>query len=140
MMTLAEKIDDREAHRAAVEAGYASLPDYVAQYSRPNLAGPFPTLRCREIVKGIVEAIVETTTHVKMTGEGAQLFALGIVRGARIVTQQDDDVTAERFVVELLDKLNRGGIDALRELVEAVTGDALVEAVTEPDNEALAAA
>ena len=102
-----------------VEVGYALLPEYE-MYRRPNLAGPFPTLRCREVVKGIVETIAETTTHIKMTDDQAQWFALGIVRGARIVAQQDEDTTTERFVAELLDKLNRGGVVAIRELITAV--------------------
>lgn len=128
MQGLADKIDERrDAHCAAVEAGYANGAAYVETYTPVNLAGPFPNLRCREIVKDIVNAVVETTTHIKMNDDQAYWFTLGVIRGARIVAQQDETVEVERFVVTLLDTFNKRGVSAVRELVEIVTGQPLPE-------------
>lgn len=113
MMTLADKIDA------------ASPCSCAADMPRPNLAGPFPNLRCREIVKDIVNAVVETCTHVKLTDQQAYWFTLGLIRGARIVAQQDESEEAERFVLTLLDTFNQRGVSAVRELVEVVSGQPL---------------
>jgi hypothetical protein len=87
-------------------------------------AGPFPNLRCREIVKGIAEAAAETITHCNLTEDQAYHFTLGIIRGARLVLALDDDV-AESYVLSLLDTFNQRGVRAVRELVETVTGQEL---------------
>lgn len=119
---LAEKID---------AAGFPpAIPPYVLAGEDPpserlNLAGPFPNLRCKETVKEIVEAVVETTNFCKLTDTEAYHFALGIVRGARIVAALDDNTTLERYVVDLLARLNAGGVAAIRELIAVVTGQEL---------------
>lgn len=115
---LAQKIDD------AIASQDNTPP-------RPNLAGPFPNLRCREVVKDIVDRLVDVTTHCKYTALEANAFALGLVQGARIVATKDECTTLESFVVELLSKLNRGGVDAVKELVEIVTGHELELTVAE---------
>lgn len=86
------------------------------------LAGPFPNLRTREIVKGVVEGIVETITHTKMTANEQHLFALGYVRGAITTLQRQGDDLTLPFVLDMLARLNSGGVDAVRRLIEIVTG------------------
>lgn len=124
MLTLGDKIDRLtgvSAIAAALQADPADDTHFVP-VPRPNPAGPFPNLRCREIVKGIVDAVVETTASVKLNDDQAYWFTLGIIRGARIVAQEDDNSEAERFVLTLLDTFNKRGVPAVRELVETVTG------------------
>lgn len=81
----------------------------------------FPNLRSREIVKAIVEGIVDTCEHTQMTYAEQKVFALGYVRGAVTVLRQTGD-HALPIALEILDMLNRGGLDAARTLAERVTG------------------
>lgn len=118
---LAEKIDAANGTPPAVLCGCG----HDAPSPRLNLAGPFPTLRCKEVVKEIVTAVVDTTNFCKLTDTEAYHFTLGIVRGARIVAQHDDNTTLEAFVVDLQARLMAGGVPAIRELVEIVTGQEL---------------
>lgn len=92
---------------------------------RVNLAGPFPTLRCREIVKGLVDGIIETTTQCTMTPQEKYNTALMLVRGARIVTKHDAEPETAVFIAGLLSVLVNGGLDAVYQLVEVVTGQPL---------------
>lgn len=89
---------------------------------------PFPNLRTREIVKEIVEGIVETVEQTKMTPEVADQFALGLIRGARIVAEKIADDTTRLYVATLLDVLKNGGLPAINRLVEIVTGEPLTAA------------
>ncbi len=86
---------------------------------------PFPNLRTREIVKNIVEGIVETNTQCRATPAEQERFALGFIRGALTVTSQDADVATGFYLATLLDTLNRGGLAAINRLVEVVTGEPL---------------
>lgn len=90
-------------------------------YRRP-LAGPFPNLHVRQVVKGVVEGIIETITHCKMTPTEQNHFALGYVRGAMTTLRESGDDVALPFAADVLDSLNRGGIEAVRRLVEIVSG------------------
>lgn len=108
----AEKLD---AARAANE-----------NVARP-LAGPFPTLRVRELVKDIVNAIVETCDHCKLSPAEQASLALGIVRGARLTAANLGDDVSAPFLADLLDTLNRTGLDGVRRLVETVTGRAILD-------------
>lgn len=109
---LGEKIDALTAAQAA-----EAVP-----YVRP-LDRPFPNLRVRELVREIVEGIVDTATHVKtMTAPEHYALALGMVRGARVTADNLGDDVSAPFLADLLDTLNRGGIEAVRRLVEVVTG------------------
>lgn len=107
--------NDTENPCAAFDFSVAAAPARFA----------FRTEKSRQIVRGIADAIVETTSQVKMTASEAHLAALMLVRGARIATQFDSDPHAQYHVTELLDALTRGGIDAVRKLVTTVTGQEL---------------
>lgn len=127
----AEKLD-RVSHRAAVEAGYAPLSEYVEAYRSP-LAGPFPNLRARETIKALVEGIVETINHVPMSENVQLAFALGYVRGAITVLRQeceelDVPYSALPFALDILDKFSQKGIAAVREIAEHISGQELREA------------
>lgn len=89
---------------------------------------PFPNLATREIVKGLVTGIVETVEQTKMTPEVANAFALGLVRGARVVAEQIGDDVTRLYVATLLDVLKNGGLAAIDALVETVTGEPLTAA------------
>lgn len=89
---------------------------------RRPLAGPFPNLLAREIVKGVVQGIVETITHTKMTATEQHHFALGYVRGAITTLREQGDHLTLPFAMDILDRLNRDGVEAVRRLVEVVTG------------------
>lgn len=129
-MMLAQKFDAAEAAHFVPLDALAGEPPFV----RPNLAGPFPNLRCQQIVREIVEAVIDTTNFCKMTDGEAYHLTLGIIRGARIVVSHDGDEDGqtemerehspetERFVLELLQQLNEGGVKAIRELVAVVMG------------------
>lgn len=83
---------------------------------------PFPNLRTREIVKHIVEGIVETNAQCKGTPAEQERFALGYIRGALTVTGQDADNATGFYLASLLATLNSGGLAAINRLVEVVTG------------------
>lgn len=89
---------------------------------------PFPNLKTREIVKNLVEGIVETIEQTKMTPVAADAFALGLIRGARIVAEQTSDYPTRLYVARLLDVLKNGGLPAITRLVDAVTGGPLTAA------------
>lgn len=119
-----------------IDAGYAAvaLVPVEPPFVRPNLAGPFPNLRCRQIVRDIVEGVIDTTNFCKMTDGEAYHLTLGIIRGARIAVSRDVDEDGttteyspetERFVLELLQQFNEGGVRAIRELVSVVAGHEL---------------
>lgn len=86
---------------------------------------PFPNLRTREIVKSIVEGIVETNAQCRATPGEQERFALGYIRGALTVVAHDADDMTQFYVASLLDTLNRGGLAAINRLVEVVTGEPL---------------
>lgn len=107
--------------------------DKLEQEPRRPLAGPFPNLRARETVKAIVEGIVETINHVKMTEAEQKAFALGYVRGAVTVLRQeceelDVPYSALPFALDILDTFNRDGLPAVRALAKLVAGQTLQEA------------
>ncbi|MGH7487824.1 MAG: hypothetical protein ACREMY_19815, partial [bacterium] len=60
--------------------------ELAAPEQRP-LAGPFPNLKTREIVRTLVTAIAETVQHVKFTPPEQHAFALGMIRGARTTAE-----------------------------------------------------
>lgn len=99
---------------AAANAGGNSPDDIFSK--------PFPNLRTREIVKSIVESIVETNTYCKVPPDQQAAKALDVIKGARIVADTLADDTTRFYIASLLDALNRGGIAAINRLVEAVTG------------------
>lgn len=94
---------------------------------RRPIAGGFPNLRCKEIVKTIVGDIVEACDHVRMSEAEQFAHALGTVKGVMLVARQDEDSITLRFVADVLDRLNKGGIAAIRRLVEVVNGTELAE-------------
>lgn len=94
----------------------------LAAPERRPLAGPFPNLRTREIVRVLVTNIAETLTHVKFSDGERHAFALGMIRGARETLEVTGDTVAAPFLADLLNTLNHRGVDAVRELVETVTG------------------
>ena len=100
-----------------------ALGEHDWPQKRQYLAGPFPNLRCREIIKAAVEAIRDTTTAVAMTPSEARYFALGIARGALVTLLEIGDETSEQFALELLALLNRDGVEAVCKLVFDVSGD-----------------
>lgn len=89
---------------------------------------PIPNLRTREIVRSIVEGIVETNAQCKGTPGEQERFALGYIRGALTVTSHDADIATGFYLASMLDTLNRGGLAAINRLVEAVTGEPLTAA------------
>lgn len=93
----------------------------VAAPTRP-LAGPFPNLRVRELVKRIVSEIVETCAHGRFTDGEKSALALGMIRGARLTAEEVGDDTAAPFLADLLDTFNNQGLDGVHLLVESVTG------------------
>lgn len=93
----------------------------VAAPIRP-LAGPFPNLRTRELVKRIVSEIVDTCNHSRFTEGEKSALALGMIRGARLSAEEAGDDTAAPFLADLLDTFNNQGLDGVRLLVESVTG------------------
>lgn len=95
--------------------------ELTVPYRRP-LAGPFPNLHVRQVVKGVVDGIIETITHCQMTPTEQKHFALGFVRGAMTTLRESNDTEALPFAADVLDSLNRGGIEAVRRLVEIVSG------------------
>ncbi len=120
---------DRATHRAAVEAGYAPLDEYVERFRL--LTDPFPNLRARETVKAVVEGIVDTINHCpSLTTVHQQAFALGFLRGAITVLRAeceevDVQYSALPILLAILDKFNQEGISAVREIAELVTGQEL---------------
>lgn len=86
---------------------------------------PFPNLATREIVKNIVEGIWETIEQTHMTTDAATAFALGVIRGARIVAEQIGDDTTRLYIATLLDTLKNGGLNAIADLVKIVSGNEL---------------
>lgn len=92
---------------------------------------PFPNLRARETIKAIVEGIVETVNHVRMTEAEQTAFALGYVRGAVTVLRQECEDEADvpysalPHVLEILDAFNQRGIAAVRIIAERVAGQEL---------------
>lgn len=89
---------------------------------------PFPNLRTREIVKSVVEGIVETNAQCKGTSAEQERFALGYIRGALAVLAQDTDNVTAIYVATLLATLNSGGLAAINRLVDIVTGEPLTAA------------
>lgn len=86
---------------------------------------PFPNLATREIVREIVEGIWETIEHTHMTTDAAGAFALGVIRGARIVADKIGDDTTRLYVATLLDTLKNGGLPAIADLIKVVNGNEL---------------
>jgi hypothetical protein len=54
---------DRAAHRAAVEAGYASLADYVALWGGDDNAAPAPPRRFTALEARILSGFIEFAEH-----------------------------------------------------------------------------
>jgi hypothetical protein len=100
--------------------------ELTAPALRP-LAGPFPNLKTREIVRLLVTQIAETLLFVKFTADERYAFALGMVRGARIAAEQEGDTVAAPYLADLLDTLNHKGVEAVGELVQTVTGREIVD-------------
>lgn len=94
--------------------------------NRP-LDGPWPNLRVREVVKYLVLGIVETC-DTRFTEDEQKALALGMIHGGRITAEQLGNDPLGPFLADLLDRLNRGGIVAIRALVERVTGNELTVA------------
>lgn len=106
----------------------------IEPFVRP-LAGPFPNLRVRELVKTIVTDIIETCDHCRMSAPEQSSLALGIVRGARLTAENLGDDVSAPFLADLLDTLNRTGIEGIRRLVEVVTGHDLLADDADTDHE-----
>lgn len=98
------------------------------QFSRRGVefavAGPFPNLRSREIVKDIVDVVVEQIKRTGMTDEQSYWFTLGVVQGAGL-SRDDYGIEAQRFILTLLDTFHKRGAPAVRELIKTVTGQEL---------------
>lgn len=100
--------------------------ELTAPALRP-LQTPFPNLKTREIVRLLVTQIAETAQFVKFSPGERHAFALGMVRGARITAEQEGDDIAAPYLADLLNTLNLRGVEAVAELVQAVTGREIVE-------------
>lgn len=91
-----------------------------------NFEVAFPNLRAREIVASICKDIAETCEHGGIKAADQRPFALGFIRGARLVADQIGDHTTRVYLARLLDAVNnRDDLRALSGLVEAVTGKEL---------------
>lgn len=100
--------------------------ELTAPALRP-LQMPFPNLKTREIVRLLVTQIAETSQFVRFSPGERHAFALGMVRGARLTAEQEGDDIAAPYLADLLNTLNLKGVDAVAELVQAVTGREIVE-------------
>lgn len=98
-----------------------------SQVRRP-LDSPWPNLRVKEVVKYLVLGIVERCDHCRFTEGEQKVLALGMVCGARITAEQLGSDPLAPYLADLLDRLNQGGIAAVRALVERVTGHELTVA------------
>lgn len=123
---------ERDRNRGDVAAAWRDFAmstertetDGAVVIDRRPLSGPFPNLRSRELVKMIVGEIVDTCTHCKFTPGEQHAFSLGIVRGAIETAKQfgGDGTLTVPFLLDLLSRLNQGGVPAVHLLLEQITG------------------